>query len=248
MRAEMSRSAAISRTTRALARGALGLDRARDPQPDHRRQEPGAADGRGPAARSRTSSTRSVALEELDRVERSISHLLRFAREEELRLARREARRTWSTPRSRRCRERDRARAASTRARATSTGRRARRRRREAAPRVHQPGRQRASTRSTSAARRRRASTIASARTWRAPRSGCASRDNGPGIDRRDARAHLQPVLHHQGERHRASAWRSRGRSSRRTAARSRSSREPGAAPSSCVTLPEARPQRRRRA
>src|SRR5262249_29027641 len=48
-RAELARGAPPPRgPPRALARGALGLDRARDPQPDHRREEPRAADGRGP--------------------------------------------------------------------------------------------------------------------------------------------------------------------------------------------------------
>ena len=44
-----------------------------------------------------------VALEELDRVERSVAHLLRYAREEDLRLAEVSLGSTWSTPRSRRC-------------------------------------------------------------------------------------------------------------------------------------------------
>ena len=81
-----TRAAPARRRARAAPRGALGLDRPRDPQSDHRRQEPGAADGRGSGARATTSSTRKVALDELDRVERSISHLLRFAREEEMQL------------------------------------------------------------------------------------------------------------------------------------------------------------------
>ena len=78
--------------TRARSRSSR-LDRARDPQPDHRGEEPGAADGRGPGVARATSSYAKVALDELDRVERCISHLLRFAREEELELARRAPRR-----------------------------------------------------------------------------------------------------------------------------------------------------------
>ena len=63
-------------------------------------------------------------------------------------------------------------------------------------------------------------------------------RDNGARHPARQARPHLQPVLHHQGERHRASAWRSRRRSSRRTPARSRSISEPGRGTEFVVTLP----------
>ena len=43
-----ARAAPHGEPARPLARGAVRLDRPRDPQSDHRRQEPGAADGRGP--------------------------------------------------------------------------------------------------------------------------------------------------------------------------------------------------------
>ena len=123
-----------------------------------------------------------VALEELDRVERSVSHLLRFAREEEMRARATCAWPTWSTPRSRPSAS-ALARSGVELVREHRRRGRAARRRREAAARGHQPGRQRARRARrephADAAHRARASgeNLAGDEVW------VRVRDNGPGID-----------------------------------------------------------------
>jgi signal transduction histidine kinase len=68
----LPRAARTPGAARALHGAALGVDRPRDPQPDHGGQEPGATDGRG---HGRLGERRV-----------SVSHLLRFARDEEMRM------------------------------------------------------------------------------------------------------------------------------------------------------------------
>ena len=136
-----------------------------------------------------------VALEELTRVERSISHLLRYARDEELRPRQRALRRRRATPRSRRCSDRIDARRR--RARAwTSTGRATIRGDPEKLRRVvinlvgnaldaldqRRPDGGRV--------RGRRGENLAGTEVW------LRVRDNGPGIDAEALRADLEPVPH----------------------------------------------------
>ena len=114
-----------------------------------------------------------VALDELDRVERRISHLLKYAKEEDYAFDAREPGRRWSTPRSPRC-------APSSTRREVRGGaqlhRRSdrRRRRREAPPGLRQRARQR--HRRARTASRRTAASISSSRTAAgAPRCACAT-------------------------------------------------------------------------
>ena len=154
--------------------------------------------------RARTSSTRKVALEELDRVERSVAHLLRFAREEEMRMTRSAPRRRDLVGASRRCAIAPRARR-----RARRPGRRrlrAARRRREAAPRADQPGRQRARRARRARTCRSRASRSTAGENLAGTECWVRVRDNGPGIPAGGARQDLQPLLHLEGARHRARA------------------------------------------